>query len=377
MSAVYWYASHDAAGAAVAGAPSLSGIAGSLIALLDACLVNGYGATTLTSLVVSGGVATATVQTGHPYLDLQQVLIAGATPSALNGVQRITRTSSTTFTFSTVATGTATGTITAKLAPAGWSKEFAAATKAVYRATDVQGRRFWYRIDDTGYDAALRGYRSMTDVDSGSMPFPAADTVRVAKLESGAAPPWVLIADAHGLYLFVRAYGPSASYFPHAVGDLGRLAVSDVYCSCVAGWGVAAQGAKVTAGAALCAVRALSASGLNTAGLPSGWNAESAINAAQATGDGGGTWLSGLTGPAYPAAHGGALVVPLHLAHDGTPRGRLRGLYALLHASGWSYGQQVDIGGGRVGLVIPAYQAASGGGLAGALVVALSDWEAP
>ena len=43
------------------GAPVLSGTAGSLITLLDALLVNGYGTTNVTSIVVAGGIVLAVV----------------------------------------------------------------------------------------------------------------------------------------------------------------------------------------------------------------------------------------------------------------------------------------------------------------------------
>jgi len=42
------------------GAPALSGTAGTLIGLLDACLQDGFGGVTLDSLVVASNVATAT-----------------------------------------------------------------------------------------------------------------------------------------------------------------------------------------------------------------------------------------------------------------------------------------------------------------------------
>ena len=42
-------------------APVLNGVAGSLIGLLTACLVTGFGLRTAVSLVVSGGVATLTL----------------------------------------------------------------------------------------------------------------------------------------------------------------------------------------------------------------------------------------------------------------------------------------------------------------------------
>ena len=49
------------------GAPVMSqgGAAGLLIALLDACLVDGFGLKTVDSIVVASGVATANVSTGH------------------------------------------------------------------------------------------------------------------------------------------------------------------------------------------------------------------------------------------------------------------------------------------------------------------------
>lgn len=67
------------------GAPQLSGQVGTLLAILDACLVNGYGANTITSLTQSGGVATATTLVPHQYTNSPKVLIAGAGASEYNG----------------------------------------------------------------------------------------------------------------------------------------------------------------------------------------------------------------------------------------------------------------------------------------------------
>jgi hypothetical protein len=69
---------------------------------------------TLTSLTQSGGTATAT-KTAHGYVDGDQVVIAGASPSGYNGTFNVTVTSSSTFTFpvSSALTTPATGTITA------------------------------------------------------------------------------------------------------------------------------------------------------------------------------------------------------------------------------------------------------------------------
>ena len=44
------------------GAPQLSGTSGALIAVLDACLITGFGTVSVTSLTVADGVATAARQ---------------------------------------------------------------------------------------------------------------------------------------------------------------------------------------------------------------------------------------------------------------------------------------------------------------------------
>ena len=131
----------------MSGAPVLSGTAGTLIAVLDACLVNGFGSVTLNSLVVQNNVATATVSGGHGFAMIvgvnnvspgvgPVVRIDGATPAALNGDWRLASVpNSTTFTFAAegIPDQTATGTITAKRAPAGWAKAFGGANKAAYQ----------------------------------------------------------------------------------------------------------------------------------------------------------------------------------------------------------------------------------------------------
>ncbi|ENO76599.1 hypothetical protein B447_17686, partial [Thauera sp. 27] len=70
-------------------APVLNGQAGSLINVLDACLLNGYSVRTPDSVVVSGGVATVGISAGNPYEKHAVVEISGASDSALNGQWRI------------------------------------------------------------------------------------------------------------------------------------------------------------------------------------------------------------------------------------------------------------------------------------------------
>ena len=160
---------------AMPGAPTLNGVAGSLIAVLDACLVDGFGLKTADSVVVSGGIATATFSTGHSFEPDVIALVTGATPAGLNGEKRVLTTSTNVITFDAdgTADGTATGTITVKLAPAGWAKAFAGTNLAAYRSNDVTGTRMFLRVNDTGTTVArVVGYESMSDVDTGVQPFP-------------------------------------------------------------------------------------------------------------------------------------------------------------------------------------------------------------
>ncbi len=63
------------------------------------------------SISITNGVATVTA-IGHGYDNKDKVTIAGASPAGVNGIKTITKVDANTFTFSTTATGSVTGTIT-------------------------------------------------------------------------------------------------------------------------------------------------------------------------------------------------------------------------------------------------------------------------
>lgn len=157
------------------GAPQISGTAGTLIGALDAFLLTGFGTVTALSVTVASGIGTATVNAGSYFDDYAVVLIAGATPTALNGEARVLSHTNTSITFETDAPdGTATGTITIKYAPVGsWEKTYSGTNIACYRSTDVLSPGQFLRVDDTGtLYARVVGYESMTDANTGSGPFP-------------------------------------------------------------------------------------------------------------------------------------------------------------------------------------------------------------
>ncbi|MDP9990390.1 hypothetical protein J2W28_000227 [Variovorax boronicumulans] len=205
----------------MAGAPALTGAAGSLVALLDACLKDGFDIKTLSSLVVSGGVATATYTGAHSAVQDSVIQIAGVTGTlvALNGEQKVTSKSVTagTVTFATNAPdGIASGTITMKMAPAGWLKLFGSTNPAVYKSSDPVASGCCLRVDDTAtLFARVVGYESMSDASNGIGPFPTP-----AQMSGGGYWPksiqvagnvdWYLFADSRMFY-FAPVPGRSQS----------------------------------------------------------------------------------------------------------------------------------------------------------------------
>lgn len=156
--------------------PVVNGLAGSMIAFLDACLVTGWDLKTVT-IVVASGVATVSWSGTHGAMPDVVVLISGVTGglTGLNGEQRVvTKPSGSTLTFATsVPDGAASGTISMKVAPLGWTKEFTGTNKAVYRSSDLTGSRHYLRVDDSAANVTrVVGYETMSDVDTGAGPFP-------------------------------------------------------------------------------------------------------------------------------------------------------------------------------------------------------------
>lgn len=230
------------------GAPVLNGTAGSLINVLDACLVNGFNLRSVDSIAVSGGVATATVSAGHGFGVDTIVLIAGATPSELNGRKRVLATSTTTFAFDAtgVADGTATGTISARYAPAGWGKAFSGTNLAAYRSQDITGTRLYLRVNDTGtLDARVIGYESMTDIDTGVNLFPTAAQLSggffwpKATDTSATARAWTVIGDSKTFYFWANTHTTSASHgvngLTYGFGDILSYRPADAFGCFIAG----------------------------------------------------------------------------------------------------------------------------------------------
>lgn len=230
------------------GAPELTQDPGSMIALLDACLLNGFNLLTLDTLTYDSqtGEATGTTSSSHGFVRDQVILINGADQAEYNGEQRVTWIDSASFRYKPAAAPsatTATGTISAKAAPVGnWEKKYddGLGTKAAYRSIDPAATGIFLRVDDTnnpngatssGYHAEVRGCVSMTDVDTWGESFWYSDDYKwFHKVYSTSyTPQWTLIGDGRLFYLFV-APNPT-DYLGHinAFGDIVSVRPGDAY----------------------------------------------------------------------------------------------------------------------------------------------------
>ncbi|QYA56411.1 hypothetical protein EGT72_007160 [Acinetobacter johnsonii] len=166
-------------------APQLQNAYGSMIGVLDACLVNGISLGLVFSLTAIGTTVTAVFSTAHNLMQYQVLKIADANQAEYNGEHRIlTVPNATSVTFqlaSAPSITTATGTITASLPPLGWEKPFSSTHangggKAAYRSKNLllPSRPFLRVVDEPnlGYNTTYAKYakvgivEDMTDIDT-------------------------------------------------------------------------------------------------------------------------------------------------------------------------------------------------------------------
>lgn len=165
-------------------APTVDNVYGSMIALLDACLLSGFIVGSVSSLTVSGTIATLVFSQPHNLLQYQVIRIIGANQTEFNKEHRIlsiVNTTTITFDLKTIpSVTTATGTITASLPPLGWEKPFSSVNgtggKAAYRSlnTLLPSRPFLRVVDEVDplYDPSFAKYakvgivENMTDIDT-------------------------------------------------------------------------------------------------------------------------------------------------------------------------------------------------------------------
>lgn len=344
-------------------APVLTGQVGSLITLLNKCLVDGYTTASVTSITHSGTTATFTLASADTSLATgKYVTFSGATggdASIYNVTAMVTMTNSTTgtYTLASAPSGNATGTLLYAKASLGWARPFSAGTNSqTYRSADTGSNRFYLQIVDNAataggakeaqaYGAEVMG--ADQSVTSGQFP-------TVAQLASGlcwrksttadsTARPWFLWGDDKTFYLVVNSDASVVS--GRRVLSFGHLApfrIGDGYNTFVAGQSAfnnlnALGGAGHVLGTLGVSLSVATAGVYLARGYAQTGGAVQ-VDVAVPLGNGS-VWSLGAVGPAkvlYPNGPDGALwVCPVYVQEyaASTPvyRGMLPGLYTHMH----------------------------------------------
>jgi len=334
-------------------APTLTGTAGTLVTLLDACLKDGFNSQSISSASQTGGVATLTFSGAHGYAVNDVIAISGANEAAWNHEFRVLTTPlTTTLTFAIDAgtTSPATGTLSAKTAPLGWTKPFSGTNKAAYLPKAQYVQCYLRVLDDSstptsanGRWAKLRGYESMSDVDTGTGPFP--DTTQAANAltcwksstSDSTARTWWLVGDGGIAYLGIAASaGAPGVYGGYAFGDINSLKSGDAYSCLLSAWAAGVDTLPSNYGTSM-VFTTLGAPGATQAGryLARTYTQLGTAIACGFMGDNGVSTVMGAAGVAYPhPPDNGLLFAPVAVVENSILRSRaLPGLYTPLHAN--------------------------------------------
>lgn len=231
MGLTYNYESTDT------GAPTLNNAAGALITLLTAVLVNGFNTKTVT-ITRSGSTATANC-TSHGYRTGQIIKHSGASQTEYNIEARVTVTDANNYTFTVSGTPAtpATGTITAIVAPLGWTKPYTGTNLAAFRQK-TGTNQFYLRVyDPAATEANLRGYEAMTAISTGTGPFPTVAQVAgngqyLYKSPNSTNRPWKLWSDGKIFHFIVLTDVTTWTYSDGSAfsfGDFTSFKSGDAY----------------------------------------------------------------------------------------------------------------------------------------------------
>lgn len=126
----------------------------------------------------------------------------------------------------------------------GWTQAFTGTDKAAFQAGE--GLQHYFRLNDSGAgtggakEALIRGFVAMTDVDTGTDPFPSdaqsaltEDSLiaRKSVTADATARAWVVVADERTCYVFVKTGDNANNYLAFAFGEFYSFLPSDAYSS--------------------------------------------------------------------------------------------------------------------------------------------------
>lgn len=236
---------------------------------------------------------------------------------------------------------------------AGWTKAFSGTSKAAYRQASGSNQ-FYLRVQDDGpgagtfKEARVRGYETMTDVDTGTFLFPTAAQaanglfLRKSTTVDSTARSWIIYADDRTAYIFILTGDTANVYQCYMFGDIySFIGSSDNYRTMIIASATENSGGvgnliQLTSlnGTSLGHYMARGYLGAGTS-LACGKCSNNSLNPSSVMG----AASTSITPLSYPNPADGAFVVLPVFVHDSTTggnqtiRGKLRGLYDSPHSA--------------------------------------------
>lgn len=125
-------------------------------------------------------------------------------------------------------------------AAAGWTKPYTGTNRASFK--QGAGSGLYLRVADdapvTAKEARITGYRTMSDVNTGTVPFPDATQgigglayicARKSATANATTRDWIVVADARTVYVFILTGDIAGVYLTFAFGDIYTLLTGDLY----------------------------------------------------------------------------------------------------------------------------------------------------
>lgn len=209
------------------GAPTLNNAAGSLISVLKACLVTGFNNVGITSVTITGNVATVVTNANHGLAVGHRATVAGVSITAANGDKTVTSVPDvTTFTYPCANADVSESPVSAsvKRTPLGWIEQFSKPNVSMFKSGDPAAYGQSLRMDDTGTNPLTQGARvfgveNPTGIDTYTDKFPTelqqAGGLYWAKgRDAATAQAWCIVGDERFFYMLVENSGYSAGSYP-------------------------------------------------------------------------------------------------------------------------------------------------------------------
>lgn len=212
--------------------------AGAMIAILKACLVDGFGSLVPDSIVwdETKALAKASFSAGHSYLQDSVIACSGSAVADYNGKHRIIEITSTEiyFELDTVPVAAASGSLEIKIAPLGWEITFANGTNDIIIFTPPGNLgNVSLRVDNSAYDGWSGTYARLMKVE---MIENATDINTYDSIYEGAWPAtgrysdhkWDLVGDSRIIY-FMPEYGAGKNQACFVAGYIDTIRAGDEY----------------------------------------------------------------------------------------------------------------------------------------------------